>query len=1128
MTNGTPNMFETELRRELKRILAKTMLLRAIAGLLTFVAVAAWVFLAVVLLSTLTGAPGVSSAVVFSRTVVVLLIVLFAVLVIYPVLRTPSLKKLSFDLERRRDFQDLVAAGYEFSRDASASSRYSPDLIREVIRQAVGSIKGLEIRFLFLDRKQLAFIPLAYAALVILTVLALVSPSTILTAGKRITAPREIAAVEHEANLFCSPGDVTVISGSDVEIVARDFGGSEDPVTASYDLAEGFWKTEPTVEREVTDNDGAATNEHVYTFRDIRGTVSYHFERGGKKTSTYTITVVNKPVVTDLTLVMTPPSYTGEAPDTLVDAGGSVHALEGTRVAIDGKSNNILDKAWVQFDDGDKKLIPVDGRNFDLEFTALRDGAYGIIMTDSLGHETDEPLIYSIDVYEDHPPVLDVLEPGTDSMLPRNLKVNLGFTAADDYGVNRAAVYYRKSGHKKFSGTRIPLGPHAGKRELVVVYEWSLDGVDLFPGDYLEYFVQIEDNNVVTGPGVAKSRVFHISVPTMAELYRSVEEESVKRTDLVQEAIKEGRELKERIEKIAREMKKTDEVDWSQQKEIDKAVASQEKIQEKLEEMHKSLDDTLESLSENRMTSQEIGEKMEEINRLIEEINSEELNKYIEEMQKAMEKLDPEEIQKALENLNMSAEDMLRSLERTESLLKEIQREQAVEEAIRKTRDLMEAQEKLSDETADADDENNMDGLSQEQEELAERADELEKELEELANKMQDQELADKMQEASQKNSMSQTSKEMKEASSQLQQGQKSQAMSHQEKAEENMISLFKSLANIQMQMQSASNRKVSMNLQRLADSTLEISFKQEELSHALREQIAAQDGVDRSMIRSLAEEQQSYAHAIEQIADELHEISKVTLVVPDALLEALGRCMQSMESSLLFLEQAKPFMSTTSATQATTTLNEITIDLLRACKNCSGGGSGQSEGSPMMQRLLSGQQQVLRETEHMLAMRAGQEKMMQQMQAEVERLGGQQRSMKELAEQIRDDLKREETPLGRMDRIIDEMDEIIRDIESGALDQSTLEKEERILSRLLDAQRSIHSRDYEKKRTSETAGEMYSDASVLSASRQQSQMLREEIRRAMALKAPGEFEDLIRLYFRALAEEATTGRSGE
>jgi myosin heavy subunit len=342
------------------------------------------------------------------------------------------------------------------------------------------------------------------------------------------------------------------------------------------------------------------------------------------------------------------------------------------------------------------------------------------------------------------------------------------------------------------------------------------------------------------------------------------------------------------------------------------------------------------------------------------------------------------------------------------------------------------------------------------------------------------------------------------------------------------MISLFSSLANLQMQMQSASSQRVAMNLQRLANSTLEISFKQEELSHALREQISAQDGADRSAIRALAEEQQSYARAVGQIADELHEISKVTLVVPEALLKALGQCIQNMESSLLFLEQAKPFMSTSSAAQATTTLNEITIDLLRACKNCSGGGGGQSQGAPMMQRLLSGQQQVLRETEHMLAMRAGQEKMMQQMQAEVERLAGQQRSLKELAEQIREDLDRDETPLGRMDRIIDEMEEVIRDIEGGVVDESTLQKEERILSRLLDAQRSIHSRDYEKKRTSETAAEMYSDATGIPASRQQSQMLREEIRRAMALKAPGEFEDLIRLYFRALAEEATTRGAAE
>jgi hypothetical protein len=232
------------------------------------------------------------------------------------------------------------------------------------------------------------------------------------------------------------------------------------------------------------------------------------------------------------------------------------------------------------------------------------------------------------------------------------------------------------------------------------------------------------------------------------------------------------------------------------------------------------------------------------------------------------------------------------------------------------------------------------------------------------------------------------------------------------------------------------------------------------------------------------------------------------------------------MESSQLFLEQDKPFMSTTQSSQATTALNQITIDLLSACQNCSGGGSGnQSQGSPQLQRLLAGQQQVLKETEHLLSLRLAQERLRQEMQAGVERLAGQQRSLKEIAEQVRDDMQKNEHVLGRMDRVVSEMEEVIRDLEGGRLDESTLRKETRILSRLLDAQRSIHSRDYEKKRLSASAEDVFSRAGGASDAKPAAQALREEIRRAMALKAPGEYEDLIRMYFRALAEEASAGR---
>ena len=135
-------------------------------------------------------------------------------------------------------------------------------------------------------------------------------------------------------------------------------------------------------------------------------------------------------------------------------------------------------------------------------------------------------------------------------------------------------------------------------------------------------------------------------------------------------------------------------------------------------------------------------------------------------------------------------------------------------------------------------------------------------------------------------------------------------------------------------------------------------------------------------------------------------------------------------------------------------------------------------------------------------------------------RLAGQQRSLKEMADQIAKDLKGER-PLGRMDKVIEQMEEVIRDLEGGTLDEGTVRNEERIVSRLLDANRSVHTRDYEKKRTSETAQDIFSESIGVDPSKPMSQLLREEIRRAMSLKAPGEFEDLIKLYFRALAEEA-------
>ena len=1114
------NSFRKELRSELTKLLLKSVGIRLISGLLSFLAVGAWVFLGLIVWTALTNQPPVWQTLAVSRTALVIAALLFGFFVVFPILRLPSLGRLTREVESRKDLQDILEAGYEFSQRDDVMDRYAPELVREVIRQAVRSVGGLEAKFLFLERRNMMLVPVAYAALVALIVIALASPATIFDTGARVMSPRTAGAVDNEANLFASPGSITVLSGSDVEVSATDFGGSDDPVEMSYNLSGEFWKTEPTEPTRVLSEGSAPITKHIYTFEDIRNTVTYYFQSGDRKSREFTITVVNKPIVTDLEIVLTPPAYTGELPDTLIDSGGNIQALEGTDVAVRATSNNELSGAWVQFDDGNEQPVDVAGAKFDFDFAALRDGTYSIRLEDALSHMTDEPLVYSVEVYQDNPPVLDVIEPGGDATLPRTMRIDVAFAASDDYGVSQADIYSRKAGDESFIRTRVPLGDSAGEKDVTAAITWSLENIALFPGEYIEYFIQVEDNNIVTGPGITKSRMFNITVPTMAELYENIQEEEANRNEMFADAMKETEEFKERMEKLSREFKKSEELDWAQKKEIDKAIQSQDDIQEKLSDIQKSLEETMQSLSDNKMTSQEIGEKMEQIQSLIDEIDDEALNEYIEELREAMKEMNPEDIAKALEDLNMSAEDILKSLERTQALLEQIQQEQKMEEMVRKTQDLMNEQDALNDETdaTDSSDSERMDELAQEQEDLAKKLDELTKDMERMSEEMSEkgnEEMSEQMGEMSEQTQQNETKKKMQEASESLEQGDKQQAQQQQEQAMEDLIALFSMMAQAQGAMQMQSQQRVAENLQRLANNTLELSFKQERLTQRLREQVAA-DGADGS--QSLAREQHTYAKAVEQIAGELDALSKQSLAVPDFLLQGLGETLNNMQTSMLFLEQNKAFMSTTSSQEAITSLNIVTMNLLAACQQCQQGGSGQ--GQQAMQQLMSGQQQMIQKSQQMLQMQAAQERMLQEQLAGMQRLAQQQRSLQELAKEIEKDATGKDRPLGRMDKMIEQMEEVIRDLEAGNLSDETIRKEQQILSRMLDAQRSIHTRDYEKKRESMTADELYSEVVSPGSQDKPEQELREEIRRAMMLKAPGEFEDLIKLYFRALAEE--------
>jgi len=1097
----------------------------------SFIALAAWVFLAVIIWTAAVDEPGHASASVVSWMAMIALAMIFGYFVVWPLARLPRLDQLAAEVEKRRDLKELVRAGFEFSSDPGVERRYSPELVREVIRQAVDSVSGLQVRFLFLSRKDIALMPVAYGGLLVLLLVAVFSPGAITRAGSAVASPESVAARDHRANIFAQPGDVTVLAGSDVEVTGLDLGQSDSDVSIKFEISEDFWKSEPTERVEGTDELGDSElrfDRYRYTFRDMRHTVSYFFEAGEERSPTYTITVVHEPILTDMKITLTPPAYTGEAPVELVDNGGNVQALEGTDVVVEGRSNNPLASAWVRFDEKDREAVSFAGRDVRFEFTALEDGYYRVLLEDSLGFETGEPLEYSVEVFQDNAPSIEVLEPGGDTILPRNRLLDIGFIASDDYGVRSAAIYYRKSGAADFERLGVPLGADRNRKEVAAAYRWNLGEVELFPGNYIEYFVMVADNNVVTGPGTAKSKTFRITVPTMAELYNRVKEEDEKRADMMQQAIQDSQEFRERLEKIQREFIKTEKMEWTQKKEVDRALEKQKEVEEQLDAVQQSLDETLKELSENEMTSQEIGEKMEEIRELLEEIDSEELRKHMEELQKAIEKLNPEEIKEALKDLEIDAEEMLQKLERTAELLKQIAREQKMEEMVRKTRDLMDAQKELSKETSESDpgDEQQMSELSEQQEQLAEQTDALQEQMEEFSESLEqdDPQTSGQMDQMSEEMKQQGPQENMRKASQQLQQQQKQDAQQQQQEAMDKMISLFQKMSQAQQQMQMNQGQQMAADFQKYARQTLELSKRQERLATDLQGQSRPADEL--ADMQKVAQDQMSYLRATEKVADDIMKMAGQSLQVSPELMEALGQAISRMQNSVLFLEQNKPFMSTAHANNAIEALNMATIEMLRSARNCSQGnpspGGQQSMAQQMMQQLIPQQQSILEQTQQMMEMEAMGEKMRQERQAQLDRLAGQQRSLHDIAKEIQKSMNEDQDVLGRLDRTVEDMEAVVEALERGDIDESLVNKEQRILSRLLDAQRSIHTRDYEKKRESVTAEEVFSKSLGGDENEPVSQTLRDEIRRAMQLKAPGEFEDLIKLYFRALAEEST------
>jgi hypothetical protein len=197
--------------------------------------------------------------------------------------------------------------------------------------------------------------------------------------------------------------------------------------------------------------------------------------------------------------------------------------------------------------------------------------------------------------------------------------------------------------------------------------------------------------------------------------------------------------------------------------------------------------------------------------------------------------------------------------------------------------------------------------------------------------------------------------------------------------------------------------------------------------------------------------------------------------------------------------------------------LNRAAMQVQNALQAMMQGGGGGGAGSLMqqLQRMAGQQMSINMQTQQLGGMS-------QQQAAEAARLAKEQGMVRKSLEELNREAQQsgeQKKLLGDLQKIAEEMNEVVRNLEQNNVNPETMKKQERILSRLLDASKSMHERDYEKKRKAETGTQMSrrSPGDIDPNSLEGKSLLQEELLKALEQGYSKDYQELIRKYFEEL-----------
>jgi len=981
--------------------------------------------------------------------------------------------------------QDKLLNVLQLQNESTLSSSHS-ELIEASINQKTKELNPVPFNSAIDLTENKKYLKYALIPTLLIAVILFSAPSIIKDGTKRLVQHSDYFEKESPFQFVITNSDLRTLAQQDFELNVK-ITGDEVP---------------DVVFVEIDGNEFKLNKENIvnfnYVFKNVQKNIHFNLAADGFKSKEYELVALPNPLLLNFDISLAYPKYLNKK-DEVFNNTGDLVVPSGTKISWTFKTQN-TNQLRLNFNDT-SFAVPVASENvFNYSVRLFRDKTYSVSTSNQFLKSKDS-VTYTINVIPDAYPQINVEEKKDSNATKR---IYFRGDVKDDYGFSKLTFNYRFISNTDSSSTENlkKITPQASAIAVSKVttqdefsHYWDMSELGVSPGDQIEYYFEVWDNDGVNGNKSSRSQKMIFKAPTLKELAESTDKNNTKIKDDLEESIRQAKDVQKELADLQRKVAEKKNLSYDEKKKLQALLEKQKELQKKVENIKNENLQNNQKQSEYKQLDEKIMEKQKQLEELFDKVMTPELKEKYAELQKLLEKLDKEKIQEALEKMKLDNKDIMKELDRNLEIFKQLEVEQKIQENIDKLNDLSKKEDALSKKSEDK----NADSKEQKakQDDLNKKFDALQKDMKALEKKNSEMEEPKKMEDTQQK--QDEIQKDMQKSSDQLSDNKKKDAAKSQKDAAKKMQELSQQMEQMQQQEQQEQQGEDINKLRDILENLIHLSFGQEALMSDL-----SKTKTNDPQFYKLNQKQKKLQDDAKMIEDSLLALSKRNPKIKADVNREISAINMNMDKAVVDIAEAQtPSMDGKNHKQeaasrqqfAMTSINNLALMLNEALSamqaeakkpgkpgsgSCSKpGGKGQKPSMAnmrAMQEALNQQIKKLKEGMEKGGNKPGNKPGVGNggMSQELAKLAAQQAAIRQEIQKMSDMINKNGNGAGGMSKIAEIMEETETDLVNKMLSQETINRQEEILTRLLESEKAEKEREMDEKRQSNETKNVY------------------------------------------------------